>query len=74
MSRRINVTMGDDFYAALCAYAAEQECSPASLCLRGAKAVLSKAHRWRSGTRGRYMRQRAYDGQDMTGGRAAGEG
>ena len=53
MSRRVDVTMSDDFYAALTAFADEQECSRASVLLRGAKAILSKSHKWKSGTRGR---------------------
>ena len=56
---RVNVRMGPAFYAALCAYADEQEMTPAQAMLRGAKALLSKSHRWTTGTRGRpYARTR----------------
>lgn len=53
---RVTVTMGADFYRALCDYAAEQECTPAEVLLRGGKAILSRCHRWESGTRGRPLR------------------
>jgi hypothetical protein len=53
---RVDVRMGQDFYDALCAFAAEYECSPAEVLLRGGKALLSRAHRWDCGTRGRPIR------------------
>jgi hypothetical protein len=56
---RVEVTMSQAFYDALCAFSAEQECKPQDVLLRGGKAVLSKAHKWRSDTRGRPMRERA---------------
>ena len=50
---RIQITMGEAFHAALVAFAAEQECSPASVVLRATKAYLSQHHRWSQKTRAR---------------------
>ena len=50
---RVEVRMSQEFYDALSAFAAEQECSPASVMLRATKALLSKSHKWKCGTRGR---------------------
>jgi hypothetical protein len=58
LNKRIDVRVSPEFHAAICALAAEQECSPASLVLRAAKAYLSKCHRWETGTRGRPFARR----------------
>lgn len=52
-SRRVQVTMSDEFHAALVAFAVEQECSSASLLLRAAKAYLSQHRRWSQKTQAR---------------------
>lgn len=55
MSLHVKVSFTDspDLHAALLAYAAETQRSPANLCKHAVAALLSRQHRWTSGTRGR---------------------
>ena len=52
---RVQVSFGSDpdLYAALVAYAAETQRTPANLCKHAIAALLSRQHRWATKTRGR---------------------
>ncbi len=49
----VRVSMDPAFKEALEAFAAEYETTAATVLLRGAKAILSKSHKWNCKTRGR---------------------
>lgn len=54
---RVTVRMGQEFYDVISLFAIEQECTIAEVMLHATKALMSRAHRWKTGTRARGLRR-----------------